>query len=199
MFSGIIEDLGSVAAVEPLQSGSRLTIKTALEVGEIGLGDSIAVNGACMTAVAVASKSGTFDVDVSAESLRCTTLGLLKAGSRVNLERSIRMSDRLDGHLVSGHVDGTGSLRAIKSEGESSVYSFEVAADLMRLMVEKGSVAVDGISLTCFNCSRSGFDVAVIAHTASVTTLGLLTDGNPVNIENDLFGKYVAKLAGPAV
>ena len=148
-----------------------------------------------MTVVALADS--TFAVDISAESLRRTTLGSLCVDERVNMERSIRLQDRLGGHLVSGHVDGTGRVKAIRSEGESSIYTFEVPPPLATVMVEKGSVAVDGISLTCFDCARDQFDVAVIAHTQEVKTLGMRKPGDAVNIENDLLGKYVARLVEP--
>ena len=195
MFTGIIEDLATVAAVEPLGEGRRLVVASMIPNAELAIGESITVDGACMT-VTHATGEG-FAVDVSAESLRRTTLGELEAGDAVNLERSVRMSDRLGGHLVSGHVDGTGVVADVRAEGESSIYTFEVPAPLAALLVEKGSVAVDGISLTCFNCTASGFQVAIIPHTATVTSLGRKKAGDRVNIENDLIGKYVARLLAP--
>jgi riboflavin synthase len=148
-----------------------------------------------LTVVAVAPT--VFSVDVSAESLRRTTLGERVAGDLVNVERSMRLGERLGGHLVTGHVDGTGRVSAVREEGESWIYTFEVGTDLARLLVEKGSVAVDGISLTCFDCRLDRFDVAVIAHTAQATTLGAKRAGARVNIENDLLAKYVEKLLAP--
>jgi riboflavin synthase len=142
----------------------------------------------------VESGVGWFEVDVSAESLRRTTLGDFEAGTRINVERSMMMGDRLGGHLVSGHVDGTGTVRSIRSEGESYLFTFTVAPEQALLLIEKGSVTVDGISLTCFNCLDDSFDVAVIPHTYSVTTLGQKEPGSRVNLENDVLGKYVAKL-----
>jgi riboflavin synthase len=195
VFTGIIEDLGSIESVEPLEAGSRLKIATALPTAEFAMGESICCNGACMTVVEIADK--TFAIDVSAESLRRTTLADLSPGDPVNLERSIRLQDRLGGHLVSGHVDGTGRVESIRPEGESAIYRFAVPEALTPLLVEKGSVAVDGISLTCFNCDGGGFDVAVIPHTTSVTTLGVRKPGDGVNIENDLLGKYVERLTAP--
>lgn len=195
MFTGIIEDLGSLESVQPLEAGSRLKIKTALPTAEFAMGESICCNGACMTVVEIGED--VFSIDVSAESLRRTTLGDLRAGDPVNLERSIRLQDRLGGHLVSGHVDGTGRVESIRPEGESAIYRFEVPEALTPLLVEKGSVAVDGISLTCFNCDGGGFDVAVIPHTTAVTTLGARKPGDGVNIENDLLGKYVERLTSP--
>jgi riboflavin synthase len=195
VFTGIIEDLGSIESVEPLEAGSRLKIATELPTAEFAMGESICCNGACMTVVEIADK--TFAIDVSAESLRRTTLADLSPGDPVNLERSIRLQDRLGGHLVSGHVDGTGRVESIRPEGESAIYRFAVPEALTPLLVEKGSVAVDGISLTCFNCDGGGFDVAVIPHTTSVTTLGVRKPGDGVNIENDLLGKYVERLTAP--
>jgi riboflavin synthase len=183
--------------VEPLAAGCRLTIRSALDVSEIVIGESIAVDGACMTTIATAGEA--FTVELSAESLRRTTLGFRTAGDRVNLERSMRLGDRLGGHLVTGHVDGTGRIAAIRQEGESAVYTFDVGAALSRLLVEKGSVAVDGISLTCFRCEAGRFDVAVIPHTAAETTLGAKQMGDRVNIENDLLAKYVERLVTPFV
>lgn len=195
MFTGIIEDLGTVAAVEQLAEGRRLVVASAMPVADLVIGESITINGACMT-VTGPTDTG-FAVDVSAESLRRTTLGDLAAGDAVNLERSVRMNDRLGGHLVTGHVDGTGTVAAVHPEGESAIYTFEVPAELAAPLVEKGSVAVDGISLTCFECTATGFRVAVIPHTAEVTTLGRRKPGDRVNIENDLIGKYVARLLEP--
>jgi len=195
VFTGIIEDLGEVRQVTDLEKGKRLTVATSIPVSELTLGESITIDGACMTVTAIGKAA--FEVEISSESLRRTTLGELRVGSRVNLERSIRMTDRLGGHLVSGHVDGTGTIDAIAEEGESAIFRFRVPRALTMLLVEKGSVAVDGISLTCFACTDETFDVAVIPHTASVTTLGRKRVGDRVNIENDLLAKYVARLVQP--
>lgn len=197
MFTGIIEDLGTVAAVDALASGKRLTLETALDTGELVEGESIAVNGACMTVIEIGARR--FSVDVSAESLRRTTLGRLGVGDPVNLERSVRLEDRLGGHLVSGHVDGTGDLVGVRAEGESSLFTFAISCEMMSLCVEKGSIAIDGISLTCFNLREDEFDVAVIPHTLKMTTLGVRVAGDQVNVENDLLGKYVARLLDPAL
>jgi riboflavin synthase len=192
MFTGIIQDLGRIAAIETLEEGQRLTLASPLAADDLEMGESISVSGACMTVVAWTDD--TFSVDVSAESLRRTTLGGLEVGSPVNLERSMKLSDRIGGHLVSGHVDGTGTVAAIRPEGESSVYTFEMAPELLARTIEKGSIAIDGISLTCFNCSDAGLDVALIPHTMKITTLGSKKPGDPVNIESDLLGKYVERL-----
>lgn len=187
MFSGIIECVGDVSALKPLRGDAELTIRTSFR--GLTLGESIAVNGACMT---VASRRGSaFTAVVSAESLRRTTLGSLRAGDRVNLERSLRVSDRLSGHFVFGHVDGMGTLEAVTPEGGSALYRFSLPAGFARFLVEKGSIAVDGVSLTVFDCGRRSFTVSVIPHTASVTTLGRMRPGARVNLETDMLARYV--------
>jgi riboflavin synthase len=195
VFTGIIEHVGTLERIAALAAGRRLTVGWPLVAGEIRTGESIAIDGACMTVVDV--DEGTFSVDVSSESLRRTTLGERRVGERVNLERSMPLGARLGGHIVTGHVDGTGVLRSVAAEGESAIYTFEIGPEMARLLVEKGSVAVDGISLTCFNCRADRFDVAVIPHTAQATTLGAKTAGARVNVENDLLAKYVEKLVEP--
>jgi len=197
LFTGIVEDVGRIARREDLTAGRRLWVATALPAVEFEMGESVAIAGACMTVVAMGP--GEFAVDVSAESLRRTTLGDLSDGDPVNLERAMRLGDRVGGHMVSGHVDGTGSIHSIRPEGESSIYTFRVPSDLAPMLVEKGSVAVDGISLTCFHCEGDRFDVAVIPHTQDVTTLGTKKSGARVNIEVDVMGKYVARLVDAAI
>jgi len=197
LFTGIVEDIGRVTGLEDLAAGRRLWVATSLPVAEFQLGESIAIAGACMTVVAV-SDTG-FAVDVSAESLRRTTLGRVADGDAVNLERAMQLGDRLGGHMVSGHVDGTGAVAAIRPEGESSIFTFRIDPALMPMLVEKGSVAVDGTSLTCFHCRDDRFDVAVIPHTLAVTTLGRRAVGAAVNIEVDVMGKYVARLVDAAI
>lgn len=206
MFTGIVEDVGSLLRAEELPAGRRLWVRTALAVHDFQLGESVAIAGACMTVVAFeadASGGGRFAVDVSAESLRRTTLGALRDGDAVNLERAMRVGDRLGGHIVSGHIDGTGSVDGIRPEGESSIYTFRIDGALMPMLVEKGSVAVDGTSLTCFHLRGSGadglFDVAVIPHTQAVTTLGARRPGDRVNVEVDVLGKHVARLVDAAL
>ncbi len=169
--------------------GARLTIRSALH--GLALGESIAVSGACMTVIR--ARGGTFAVDVSTESLRRTTLGALRAGARVNLERSLRLSDRVSGHLVFGHVDGIGELRAIAPVGEGALYRFALPGALGRLLVEKGSIAVDGISLTVFACTPRSFTVAVIPHTLAATTLHDRAPGDRVNLESDMLARYVER------
>jgi riboflavin synthase len=187
VFSGIIESVGEVVTVRRHRGGAVLTVRS--ELGGLALGESIAVSGACMTVTR--ARGRTFTVDVSAESLRRTTLGALHPGARVNLERSLRLGDRLSGHLVFGHVDGMGELRARRPEGGGALYRFALPATLGTLLVEKGSIAVDGVSLTVFACSVRAFTVAVIPHTARATTLGTLQPGDRVNLESDMLARYV--------
>jgi riboflavin synthase len=194
VFTGIIEDLGTVAAIKRSPAGAVLTIRTALPLGRVTLGESIAINGACMT---VTGKGrGTFAMDISAESLRRTTLGELQTGDRVNLERCLTLEKLIGGHLVSGHVDGVGRLLSIKPEGDSRLYTFEVPAGQARYLVEKGSVAIDGISLTVFGIRGRRFSVALIPHTLKLTTLGFKRPGDAINVESDMLVKYVERILG---
>ena len=200
MFSGIIETTGTITTIEQINEGARLFFTSQLPLAEISIGESICVNGTCLTVTVVGDMTLSFDV--SAESLRRTNLGDLKPGDLVNLERSLRVSDRLSGHVVSGHVDGVGAVKSIQPEGDSLLYTFTVPSELGRYLIEKGSVAVDGISLTVFHCKPTEFTCAIIPHTHQVTTLCVRKPGDKVNIENDMQGKYIEKfmqeaLAGP--
>ena len=197
MFTGIIEGTGRVVSVEETNGGRRLGVSADLATDGLDTGESIAVAGACMTVVS--SQSGSFVFDVSAESLRRTTLGAFAEGDAVNLERSLKFGDRLGGHMVNGHIDGIGRLAARRAEGDSTLLTFEVPQELTRLTVEKGSVAIDGVSLTCFSCRKDSFEVAVVPHTLEVTTLGGLGEGQRVNVETDVLGRYVAKLVEPVL
>jgi riboflavin synthase len=187
VFSGIVECLGEVVAVRRRGGDAELTISSRFR--GLVLGESIAVNGACMTVTS--RRGGTFSCIVSAESLRRTTLGDLRSGRPVNLERSLRVSDRLSGHFVFGHVDGIGSLAALTPEGGSALYRFAIPAGIGRFLVEKGSIAVEGVSLTVFDCGRRSFTVTVIPHTAEATTLGAMRPGQRVNLETDMLARYV--------
>ena len=200
MFSGIIETTGTITTIEQINEGARLFFTSQLPLAEISVGESICVNGTCLTVTVVGDMTLSFDV--SAESLRRTNLGDLKPGDLVNLERSLRVSDRLSGHVVSGHVNGVGAVKSIQPEGDSYLYTFTVPSELGRYLIEKGSVAVDGISLTVFHCKPTEFTCAIIPHTHQVTTLCVRKPGDKVNIENDMQGKYIEKfmqeaLAGP--
>jgi riboflavin synthase len=192
MFSGIIEDLGSIASIAQGAEGVVLTLRTGLPIAKIKIGDSIAVSGACLTVTA--KGRGTVRMDVSAETLRRTSLGDLKAGDRVNLERCLTLNTLLNGHIVAGHVDSVGRIVSIKPEGDSKLYTFEVPANEARYLVEKGSVAIDGISLTVFSIRGRRFSCELIPHTLKVTTMGFRQPGDKVNIESDMMAKYVERI-----
>jgi riboflavin synthase len=191
MFTGIIEGVGTVSQVRPMDGGRRLTVAADFSLDGTGIGDSIAVNGACLTAVSL--QGARFTVDVSPETLSKTTFKSIKIGDRVNLERALKLSDRLDGHLVSGHIDGLGTITGKQNQGNAVVVTFSVPDFLSRYMIPKGSVAIDGISLTINSCENQSFNVSIIPHTAKITTLGLKETGARVNIETDMLGKYVEK------
>lgn len=189
MFTGIIEGLGTITGVRRAGESKVITVNAGFYLSGTKLGDSIAVNGACLTAVSI--DGPVFSVDVSPETLLVSTLDRVGTGDRVNIERALRLSDRLDGHLVSGHVDGQGKIVSKKDLGRSLVVRIDVPEILLRCMIKKGSVAVDGISLTINELDRSGFSVAIIPHTAKMTTIGLKKPGDTVNIETDIIGKYI--------
>lgn len=195
MFTGIIETRGRVASVTGGADGGRLGIAVAPEFADLAAGRSVAVDGACLTVVE--REPTRFWADLSAETLRRTTLGRLAPGQAVNLERPLRVGDRLGGHLVTGHIDGVGTIAGIRREGDGHVFRFRTPPSLWPLLVPKGSVAVDGISLTVAALGDETFDVAVIPFTFQETTLGSKGMGAAVNLEMDLVGKYVARLLGP--
>jgi riboflavin synthase len=195
MFTGIIEHCGRITAVRHRGKARQVTIDLdALAVGS-RVGDSIAVNGACLTLAALSDHSGTFDL--SAETCRCTTLGSVRSGSLVNLERALVMGSRLGGHLVSGHVDGVGTLLARRKEALSECFTFALPADGSVRVIEKGSVTIDGVSLTTWDCLPGRCTVALIPHTLSQTTLGAMRVGATVNLEQDLVGRWVEELLRP--
>ena len=189
MFTGLIEDVGTIGGLRLQQKSAVLTVKTKLPVRSMARGASVAVNGACLTVVKKGLRS--FTVDVSPETLQRTSLETLTVGSMVNLERPMRLADRLGGHLVTGHVDGVGAVATIEKQGEFTIITFEVPAPLGALLVPKGSVAVDGISLTVNVCRKQRFSVAIIPFTLRHTNLRARRVGDKVNIETDLIGKYV--------
>jgi riboflavin synthase len=191
MFTGIIEGLGTISGVRPSDQGKHLAIQSDFALDRTRIGDSIAVSGACLTVVALDGQR--FSVDVAPETLSKTTLGAAKRGERVNLERALRLSDRLDGHLVSGHIDGVGRLQQKQRAGNAIIVTVGVDSKLTRYMVEKGSVAVDGISLTINSLGDDFFTVSIIPHTAGLTTIGFKPVGAAVNIETDMIGKYVER------
>jgi riboflavin synthase len=192
MFTGLIEDVGKISALSWKNGSAVLSVKTHLPTRAMPLGASIAVNGACLTVVK--KLRGAFTVDVSPETLARTNMRQLTVGSLVNLEQPMRLQERLGGHLVTGHVDGVGEIAAIGAQGEFTIFRFRVPPPLARLLVSKGSVAVDGISLTVNDCRRNGFSVAIIPFTLRHTNLQGRRVGDKVNIETDLIGKYVHSL-----
>jgi riboflavin synthase len=192
VFTGIIETTGRVERVTAQGGGTRLTLAVDRVLRRLALGESIAVNGACLT---VTSGSGRrFTVDVSPETLRRTTIGALARGARVNLERALRVGDRLGGHIVQGHVDGVGKLDAITPDGDWVLYRFRAPKPIWPYLVEKGSIAVDGVSLTVFRCQEGRFQVALIPHTLRQTTLADRVPGNRVNLEADVLLKHIEAL-----
>ncbi len=195
MFPGIIQDAGVIRKLTRKGVDALLEVQTALSLEDVKIGDSISVSGACLT-VTVLGKQG-FTFDVSAETLSKTTLGKLKAGDRVNLEMALRMSDFLGGHLVLGHVDCVGQIVEKTARAGSIVFGITVDSALSKYVVAKGSIAVDGISLTVNSCEGSRFYVNIIPHTAEMTTLAGKKAGDSVNIETDILGKYVEKLLNP--
>lgn len=194
MFTGIIAGRGRVRSVTPEGAGIRLVLEVPppMLADECRLGDSVAINGCCLTVVDITAHRWSFQAGT--ETLSKTNLGRLQPGDFVNLERSLRANGRLDGHIVQGHVDGVGTVDSIEREGDWVTMWFRVLEPLTELMVPKGSVAVDGVSLTVVNVERDRFSVALIPHTLEITTLGLRQRGDAVNIENDILGKYVARL-----
>jgi riboflavin synthase len=194
VFTGIVEDVGAVRSLTPSGGGAVLTVETAIPLAEVSLGDSIAVAGACLTVTARGER--TFDADVSAETLSRTTLGRLRPGTAVNLERALTLSGRLGGHLVYGHADGTAAVREVRRSGDSHVFALRAGAPIMRYVVFKGSVALDGVSLTVSLLRGDGFEVTLIPHTLERTTFGRLRAGDEVNVETDIVGKYVERFAG---
>ena len=192
MFTGIIESFGTIKRIESRGEGKVLYIGCDLDLSESKIGDSIAVNGACLTAAGL--EKNIFKVDMAPETVERTIFKRLRPGSRVNIERALKLSDRIDGHLVSGHIDGTGIISSIKRNSNAIIIKIDVPSKLAADMIEKGSVAIDGVSLTINTCSDKDFEVSIIPHTADITTIGLKRVGDEVNIETDMIGKYVKKI-----
>ena len=191
MFTGLVESLGTVVRVTESGVGRRLVVRDSMGP-QLAVGESVAVNGACLTVVDI--RGDEFSFDVGPETLLKTNLGKLTVGERVNLERSLRVGDRLGGHFVQGHVDAVGTIDDRVRTGEWEDIWFRCPADLTRLMVPKGSIAVDGVSLTLVNVEPERFSVMLIPHTQSATTLGIKRVGDPVNLEADMLARHVAKL-----
>lgn len=192
MFTGLVEELGTVVNVARGSRSAKLTLAAARVIEDVKIGDSIAVNGVCLTVVSF--EPGRFQVDVMAETLDKSNLGRLVPGTKVNLERALRLGDRLGGHLVSGHIDGTGTI--VKQEVLDIAVITEIKApeEVLKYVIKKGSIAVDGISLTVVEVNQDGFTVSLIPHTAKITTFGWKKPGDQVNLEADVIGKYVESL-----
>lgn len=194
MFTGLVEELGKIKSIAKGTKSARLTIEGQVVLQDVKLGDSIAVNGTCLTVVEYTQRS--FTADVMPETVRSTVLAELKPGDVVNLERTLRLGDRLGGHIVSGHVDGVGVIRSKERSDNAIVVTIEAPPQVMRYIIAKGSIAIDGTSLTIVDYGADWFSVSLIPHTASLTTVGLKESGSKVNLEADVLGKYVAKLLG---
>lgn len=192
MFTGIIQDVGSIGRIRREKDQAHFSISTSLDTSAWQLGDSVAVDGCCLTATGI--RPGSFDVTLSVETLSLTVFGAVEEGRRVNLEPALRMGDALGGHMVSGHVDGIGTLEVSRDVGEHRCMRFSLPAGLLRYVVHKGSVAVNGVSLTVNEADDRGFTVNLIPHTLAHTNLGDLKVGGAVNIETDLLGRYVERL-----
>ncbi len=195
MFTGIIEEIGTVRRIEHGAKGARLTIQAKTVLEDTRIGDSIATNGVCLTVVSMTGDS--FSADVMAESLRRSSLGTLQGGSPVNLERAMAANGRFGGHIVSGHIDGTGTIASQKREDNAVWVKIKTPAPLLRYIVEKGSIAIDGVSLTVATVTDTDFSVSIIPHTGAQTILLGKKPGDPVNLECDVIGKYVEKLTAP--
>ncbi|WP_370410960.1 riboflavin synthase [Streptomyces fradiae] len=195
MFTGIVEELGEVVAVEQLEDASRFRLRGPLVTEGAQHGDSIAVNGVCLTVVEFGD--GEFTADVMAETLKRSSLGALEVGSRVNLERPMAVGGRLGGHIVQGHVDGTGTILDREPSEHWEIVKVGLPAQLARYVVEKGSITVDGVSLTVVEVGDDWFTISLIPTTLALTTLGIKQSGDPVNLEVDVIAKYVERLLGP--
>lgn len=191
MFTGLIEELGTVRSLSRGTVG-KLVVASEKIAGEVAIGDSVAINGACLTATSISG--GDISFDAVPETLSRTSLGELRPGDKVNLETSLRAGQPIGGHFVQGHVDGVGTIESSRSLGESQVIRIAAPAEVLKYVVEKGSIAIDGVSLTVASCDRSGFTIAVIPHTLAATTLHSKRAGDKVNLEADILGKYVEKL-----
>ena len=192
MFTGIVEEMGAITVMNKSLSGAKLTILASTVMSDLKIGDSVSVNGICLTVVSRSERD--FSVEVSPETLSVTTLGGFAVGMPVNLERAMRLNERIGGHLVAGHVDGVGRIRSRQQDANAIVLSIDASQEILRYCVVKGSITVDGISLTINSISEQGFSVAIIPHTAKVTILGLKQVNDTVNLESDLIGKYVERL-----
>ncbi|MCY0877065.1 MAG: riboflavin synthase [Firmicutes bacterium] len=197
MFTGLIEEVGTLLQVERVHDGARLVIAAKQVLGDARIGDSIAVSGVCLTVTGL--YNGSFAVDMVAETLARSTLSRARPGDRMNLERAMSVQDRFGGHIVAGHVDGTGVITGVQNTGMGTIYTITTKPDLTRYIVDKGSITVDGVSLTVMTCEADRFQVSLIPHSANATTLGTARKGQAVNLEVDVLAKYVEKLLTPQV
>ena len=195
MFTGLVEELGKVTAISRSAKSVRLTIEASCVLSDAKLGDSIAVNGTCLTVVEHTHHS--FTADVMPETVDKTALSQLRPGHKVNLERTLKVGDRLGGHIVSGHVDGIGIIRSKETDDIAVRIAIQTSANILRYIIEKGSIAIDGISLTVVDTGSDWFSVSLIPHTAAMTTLGFKKTGDTVNLETDIIGKYVEQFLRP--
>lgn len=193
MFTGIIVELGKVHEIKNLRNGARLTVHSENVIADAKIGDSVSVNGVCLTVTDIDRSKGLLSFDLSFETLDRTNLGELRRGSSVNLEPALTLNTRLGGHLVSGHVEGVGTIKKIENRGDYIKFEIEAPKNVLKYCIKKGSIAVDGISLTIVDLLPSSFTVVVIPHTAEVTTIGQKRVGDRVNLESDLIAKYVEK------
>ena len=194
MFTGLVAELGTVEKLAQQGNSFHLTVAAAKVMQNLKIGDSVAVNGVCLTVVRLGDAS--FTADVMPETVRLTNIGLLHAGDRVNLERTLRLCDGLDGHIVSGHVEGLGTIASRRPDGIAMVVTITTPPELLKYIIKKGSIAIDGISLTVTEVTETSFSVSLIPHTAKETTLGFKDVGDRVNLETDIIAKYVERMLG---
>jgi riboflavin synthase len=197
MFTGIVKEVGTIASVEGGEDGIRLVVEASDTASKVGLGDSVSIGGVCLTVVAVEDSRLAFDA--VPETLRRTSLGSLAAGAGVNLEPALAAGEPMGGHVVQGHVDGVGRVVSLEPEGDGARLTIAAEPDLLRYCVEKGSIAVEGVSLTIAALLGDGFEIALVPHTLAATTLGGLRSGDPVNLEADVLAKYVERLLGATI
>lgn len=194
MFTGLIEELGAVKSIKRRAGSMELTISGKEVVKDMRKGDSVSVNGVCLTVTSYELRVTSFKIDISPETLRKTNLGELRIGEKVNLERALKVGKRLGGHFVTGHIDSVGIIKKKVKEGETFLFEIEAPEEIINYIIPKGSIAVDGISLTIVDFGKNRFSVSIIPHTLEITTLGFKKVGNKVNLEADMIGKYVFKM-----
>ncbi len=194
MFAGLIEEMGTVKNIKRKAGSMELTIAGKKAIEDLKKGDSVSVNGVCLTVTSYELRVTSFKIDISPETLRKTNLGTLRIGERVNLEGALKLGERLGGHFVTGHIDGVGTIKKKIKEGDTFLFEIEAPDEIMDYIIPKGSIALDGISLTVVDFNKNRFSVSIIPHTLEATTLGFKKVGNKVNLEADMIGKYVFKM-----